>query len=552
MAKHVIDLRVWTLGTLGLALAAPAGLSAQQKADTTPGLQPYVVGQARPPIEPGEQMVPMTLDEAIARALKSNLNIQSAHLNPEIQQYTLLSAEAAFSPTLSTNLGYNNSTTLPTSQLDAGTGISQVTSQRYTFNGSLVKPMPWLGGRLSANFNNNRNESNSAFNTLNPSYSSTFSLNYSQPLLSGLFIDNQRAAVKTQKIQTSITDLQVTSQVASVENQVRRGYWALRAAIEGIAIQQRNLAQAQELLHQDSLQLRVGQMTKTQTLQAAAQVATAEQALLNAQITWRNQDLAFKQLLVSGPQDPLFTEIVDPTSQPNEEQQSVDIPAAIQNALKNRTDIQQQRQQLAISQVNLDVTKTNALPTLTLSAGYSLQGVGGNLYSRSGLGGAPVLVAPGGYSDALQSIQNRDAPTWNLTLQGSYPIGTNPNRANLQRARLQLRQSDLSLKSQELSIITQVTSAGYAVRNAYLQLQAARRARQAAELSFQGEMQRFQVGAATNYEVVQSQNLLTQARLSELQAVINHVNAIAQFQLVQKVGTSGGTGGTSTSSGFGG
>ncbi len=551
MAKHVIDLRVWVLGVLGLALAAPAGVTAQQKADTVPGVQPYVVGEAKPPVEPGEQMVPLTLEEAIARALKSNLNIQSVQLDPEIQQYSLLSAEAAFSPTFSTNLGYNNQTRQSTSQLDAGTNVTQNLQKRYTFNGALTKPMPWLGGSLSATFNNARTWSNSAFSTYNPVYNSTFSLQYSQPLLAGFLHDNTRAAVKTQKIQTEITDLQVTGQVATIENQVRQSYWALRAAIEGIAIQQQNLTEARELLHQDSLQMRVGQMTQTQTLQAVAQVASAEQALLNAQITWRNQDLSFKQLLVSGPEDPLLGEIVDPTTRPTEEQQSVDIQAAIQKALAGRTDIQQQRRQRDISQVNLNVTKSDALPSLNLTAGYSLTGAGGNQYESNQLGGSPTLVAPGGYSDALQAISSREAPTWSLTLQGSYPIGSNRNRANLQRARLQLRQSDLALKSQELSIITQVTNAGNAVRNAYLQLQAARRARQAAELSFQGEMRRFNVGAATNYEVMQSQNQLTQARLSELQAVINHVNAIAQFQLVQKVGSGGGSS-SAGSSGFGG
>ncbi len=549
MAKHVIDLRMWMLGLMGVALAAPAGLSAQQKGDTIPGLRPYVVGQAKPPAEQGQQMVSMTLDGAIARALKSNLNIQSIQLDPQIQQYSLLSAEAAFSPTFSTNLGYNKSTALPTSQLDAGQNNAVNLQKRYTFNGSLRKPLPWFGSQFSVNFNNSRTASNNAFSTYNPSYSSTLSLNFTQPLLAGFLHDNQRAAVKTQEIQSTITNLQVKSQVANITNQVRRSYWALRAAIEQIEIQKRNLAEARELLHQDSLQMRVGQMTEIQTLQAVAQVASAEQALLSAQITWRNQDLSFKQLLVSGPQDPLLGEIVDPTTDPPEEQQPVDIQAAIQTALKNRTDIQEQRRQRDISQVNLDVSKSNTLPNLTLSAGYSLQGVGGDQYNRSGLGGQPVLLAPGGYSDALQNIRNLDAPTWSFTLQGSYPIGTNQNKANLQRARLQLRQSDLALKSQELTIITQVTNAGNAVRNAYLQLQAAHRARQAAELSFQGEMKRFSVGAATNYEVVQSQNQLTQARLSELQAVINNVNAIAQYKLVQEVG---GTSGGSSSSGFGG
>ena len=535
MLHYRKNLPAWALA---VALALPSALSGQQPADTTqPGLKPYIVGQAKPPVEPGGTLVTMTLQQAIDRALKSNLDIQTVRLAPDIQRYSLLSAEAAFSPTFSTNLSYNNSTNLPTSQLDAGTGVSQITSKRYTFNGSLVKPTRWFGGQLSANFNNSRNETNSDFSVRNPSYSSSLQLSYSQPLLAGFKIDNQRAALQTQQIQTQITDLQVQSQVANITNRVRVSYWALRYGIEQMEIQRRNLDQAQQLLAQDSLQVRLGRMTTTQMLQAAAQVASAEQGVLNAQVTWHNLELVFKSLLVSGPTDELLNQTIDPTDQPTETQQTVDIQAAIRTALSERTDIRQQRRQRDISEVNLDVSKSNALPDLTLSAGYSLQGVGGDQYQRDALGGSPVLVAPGGYTDALTNIRNFDAPTWNLSVRGSYPIGTNPAKTSLERAKLQMEQTDLALKSQELSIITQVTNAGYAVSNAYLQLQAARRAREAAELSLQGTLQRFQVGAATNYEVVQAQNQLTSARVSELQAVISHVNAIAEFDRVQHVGS---------------
>lgn len=523
-------------GVALLALAAPA--SGQQAADTTarPGLEPYVVGEARPPVDQGIQLTRMSLDEAVARALKSNLDIQTVRLDPRIQQYTLLSAKAAFSPTLSTTFGYNNARSQPTSQLDAGTGITQITNQVETFNASITKPMPWFGGRLSTNFNNRRTETNSEFSTRNPSYNSTLSFNYSQPLLAGLKIDNQRAALQTQEILGQITDLRVRSQVANITNSVRRQYWLLRAAIEQVEIQRRNLAQARELLRQDSLQVRLGRMTEIQMLQAQAQVASAEQAVLNAQVQWHTAELGFKSLLVDGPADPLLSATIDPTDQPTDAEHAVDMDAAVKVALAERTDIVQERRQRDISQVNLDVSKSSSLPELNLSAGYSLQGVGGNLYSRDGIGGAAQLIQQGGYLDGLYSIRDLETPTWNLSVTGSIPLGTNPNKANLERAKLQLQQTELALKSSELAIITQVTNAGYAVRNAYLQLQAARRSREAAERSFQGELQRFSVGAATNYEVVQVQNQLTTARLSELQAVINHVNAIAEFERVQHYG----------------
>jgi outer membrane protein TolC len=478
-------------------------------------------------------MVSMSLEDAIDRALAHNLDVQSARLSPEIQDYSLAAAQAAYDPTLSSTLGYNNSSTQSTSQLDGG---QRIETKRSTYNASLSQNLPWLGARLSADFNNGRTETTNSFSTLNPNYSSSLSFNYTQPLLAGFKTDNQRAAVRTQRIQGEISDIQLTTRVENTRSQVRIAYWALRASIDQIEIQRQSLAQAQELLEQNRIRVRLGSMSELQVIQAEAQVASAEQALLNAQVQWRNQELVFKSLLVGGPDDPLFQQTVNPTELPEVTEPEVDIQGALEAALEQRTDLRQQRRQRQISEVNLAVTRNSTLPNLNLSAGYSVRGVGGDLFERSGLGGEAILLDRGGYGDAVQSLWDRDTPTWNLSLNFSYPIGNAASKANLERARLQMEQTDLALRAQELAVVTQVTDAGLAVTDTYLQYQAAQRSREVAERSAEIELTRFRVGAATNYEVMLAQNALTSARLSELRAMINHANAVAEFERVQRVG----------------
>lgn len=522
--------RLGILALAGVAFAPSRGVAQ----DPVLGqVESYAVGEATPPLAAGATLTPMTLQEAIDRALEVNLNLQSARLNPLIQDYNLRSAQSAFSPTLSGTFGFNNSTSLSTSQLDGG---SSITNERATFNTSVSKLMPWAGGRLSANFNNSRNESNNAFATRNPSYSSSLNLSYSQPLLAGFSIDNQRAALRTQRIQAQITDLQLESQAANIVSQVETAYWALRATIEQIEIQRLSLAQAQRLLEENQVREQLGRATEYQVIQSEAQVASAEQSLLNAEIQWRNRELALKQLLLDGAGDPLLSATINPTDLPGLIDSEVDIDSAIQTALSQRTDIRQQQEQLRITEINLDVSKSNALPTLDLTASYSLAGVGGNQFSRGDLGGEPVLVAPGGYTDGLQAIADFEAPTWNISLNASYPLGTNPQSMALERAELQARQQELALRNQELSIVTQVTSAGLAVQNTFLQYEAAQRSRVAAEQNAAAELARFEVGVATNFELLTAQNSLTTSRLSELQALINHLNAVAEFDRVQRVG----------------
>ena len=523
-----------------LVLGLPSSLSAQQPAapprQPLPGFEEqdrYEVGRAVPPADSGATIVPLTLEQAIERAMENNLDLQSARLNPLMQEYSLDAAHAAFSPTFTSTVGYNNSASQSTSQLDGG---ARTSTERHTMNLGIQQPLPWYGGRLTTSFNNSRTATDNAFSTRNPSYSSSLSLNYSMPLLSGFRIDGQRNALRTQEIQAQITDIQLQSQIQNVTDLVRVAYWSLRSLIEQIEIQRRSLAQAERLLADNRIRVQQGRLAPIEIVQAEAQVASAEQSLLNAEIQWRNQELTFKRLLVNGPDDPLFTQTLNPVDLPTFQEQSVDIQAAIEVALRERSDVRQQRQQREIAELNLDVTREDLIPDLSLTTGYSLSGVGGDLFDRSGLGGTPQLVQEGGYLDGLTSIRSFDTPTWNVSLNFSYPLGTKAAKANVERATLQMRQQDLAMRSLELQIVTEVTNAGLAVRNTFLQLQAATRSREAAERAAEAELARFNVGASTNFQVVGTQNTLTTARLSELRALINHINAIAEFDRVQLVG----------------
>ncbi len=517
------------LVVLLLALAVPMALAAQDRMES----DPYVVGTSQPPLEEGRELISMTLDDAIQIALDNNLDLRSARLAPQMQEYTLRAARTAFNPTLTSSLGHNSSTSQSTSQLEGG---GTTTTDRHTFNVSLGQPMPWYGGQLNANFNNARTATDNIFATRNPSYNSTVSFSYSQPLLQGRRIDNQRNALRTQEMQREISDVQLRNQIDNLSAQVRVAYWNLRSQIEQIEIQRRSLAQARQLLENNRIRVQQGTMVEMELAQAEAQVASAEQALLNAEIQWRTQELNFKRLLASGADDPIFAVTVNPVDLPEFEQQEVDIDAAIRTALQNRPDLIQQSMQREISLMDLEVTRDNVRPNLNLTASYSLQGVGGDVFEREGLGGEPRLVQPGGYTDGLSSIANFDTPTFNLQLNFSYPLGTRASELNLERARLQVRQTEMALESQELAVTTEVTNAGMAVTNSFLQLEAARRSREAAERSAGAELTRFNVGASTNFQVVAAQDNLTSIRLSELRAIIDYLNAIAEFERVQGLG----------------
>jgi outer membrane protein TolC len=544
MIQRILNGKVWTVALATFAMTAalgaqtPPATTAPQQQPTPPGsamspqiqaINSYIVGQAKPPVTAGVPVKELTLDDAVQMALEKNLDLQVAKMNPAIQDYNLVSARAAFKPTLNGTFGESHQSTPQTTTLDIVNGGS-IVGQTQSYNISLSKRLAYYGGQLGVSFISSRATTNNENTTRNPLYSGSFRLNYTQPLLANLMIDNQRNAVRTNLIQRQITDVQLLGTIENTKAAVKSAYWGLRQAIERIEIQQLSLDLAKQVVADNRVKVEIGTMAPIDQTTAEVQEAQSEQALLNAQIQWTQAELALKRLIASGSDDDVYRATISPTSVPTFELQDVDIPGAIKNALAQRTDIVQQRQGLQMTDLNLELTKNQTKPQLDLTGSYQLAGSGGPQLQRG------VIVSDGSYFDALQNILGFDIPTWTVGLNFTYPIGMAAAKASLARSEIQRNQSLQNIKVTELQIATDVTNAGQAVQNSYLQFLAAQKSLDAATKNAAAEQTRFDVGMSNPYNVATALNNLTNARLAQLQAIINYVNAVAEFDRIQRAG----------------
>ncbi len=543
MRQRMMNGTVWTfaLATVAMAatLSAQQGTAQQQQPPPTGGspatssqiqaISQYIVGQAKPPATPGAPTRTLTLDDAIQIALEKNLDLQVAKLNPLIQDYNLVTARAAFRPTMTGTFQQNHQSQPSTSVLD-GVTAAAISSQTQSYNIALNKRLQYYGGQMGLSFVSSRATTSSLNTTRNPNYQGSFRLNYTQPLLANMSIDTQRNALRTNVIQRQITDVALQGTIENTKASVRTAYWALKQAIERIEIQRLSLDLAQQVVSDNKVKVEIGTMAPIDQTTAEVQEAQSEQALLNAQVQWTQAELALKRLLASGSDDPLYRSTIDPTSTPTFELQDVDIPGAIQTALAQRTDIVQARQNLQVTDLNLDVTRNQIKPQLDLTGSYQLAGSGGPQISKG------VIISDGSYFGALSNIVGFDIPTWTVGLNFNYPIGMAAARASLARSEIQRNQSLENIKVTELQIATDVTNAGQAVGNSYLQLKAAQKSREAAEKNAAAEQIRFDVGMSNPYNVATALNNLTNARLAELQAIVTYINAVSEFDRVQRAG----------------
>jgi outer membrane protein TolC len=537
------------LTVLALALGSSAAFAQsaeQQRLDEIAREAARQFAEARTPLEqtrttnpaqPGTR-IELTLDEAVKRALERNLEIAVERLNPQTFDWTLASLSRSYQPTFSSNIGIRSQSQFPRSQT---AGADMLVTETFTGNNGITQNVKWGGGSFAVAFNNNRQEQSDLFATRNPAINANLTAVYVQPLLRNFRIDGTRAALRITALNQEISETALRATIVRTVANTRNAYWDYVFAIQALEVADRSLALSSKLVEDNQARVEVGTLAPLDVVQAQAEQATRRQAVATAAMTVRTAEILLKRLIVNGTEDPYWVANLEPIDRPTYTTQTPDIDGALRRALANRTDLDQSRKQVQSNDISLRTLSDQRLPALDLNASYGLAGVGGTQFIRSSLGGNVTQTIPSGYSDALGIIADQTAPTWNLSVNFSIPIGASSADANLARARVQQQQTIAESRQLELQIAAEVTNAGLLVESNRERMQAAQAARDLAEKRLDAEQSRFDVGLSTNFFVVQAQRDLRDAQNSELRALLDYRRSQVEFERVQEVpGTGSG------------
>lgn len=487
------------------------------------------------------------LADAVELALKQNLDIAVERLNPDAVAFQIAGLRNGYRPSANSTIGQRSQVTPPTNQLNGG---QRVTNETTTYNFGVSQLVPWGGGNFALTFNNNRADTSNIFANFNPTYTSTLTATYTQPLLRGFGIDNLRQQIAVTQINREIADETLRATIATTVANVRNGYWDLAYARAAVDVARRSLELAEKLVEDNRARVEVGTLAPLDVVQAEAEAANRRQALAQVEATLQTAQLTLKRLLVTGTSDPLWNEELRAVDLPQVDVAPLDVAAAVRTALEKRTDLITARKNLDSNQVTLNYWRSESRPDLNLQLNYGAQGVGGTQFIRSGTGLGSTITGtiPGGYVDALSLLKARDFPTWNVALTMSYPIGGNNADAQAARTRVQRSQQSTRLKSLELQIATEVTNAALTVQSNLRRVEASRAARALAERRLEAEQSKFEVGLSTNFFVVQAQRDLSDAQNVELRALADLQKALVTFERAQQA-PGGGGGGQATGGG---
>src|SRR5688572_31799598 len=256
--------------------APPATVPSQTPAPTTspaPSTAGEIQGPVRDPVIPqfqarplppipslqrlgvGTDTLPLSLNDAIKRALENNNDIEVARDDVRIAETQLRSLEGIFDPIFAITPQYDKRISPQQSQLGGGSDTGTTSTTTYSFNPAINKQFGRGGGSYFLQFDNSHTNTSNSFSLLNPFWSSNLSLTFTQPLLRNRAIDNNRRQIRVQRKRVDQSDADFRQRTIEIITRVQQAYWELVFALRDQQNQLSNLNLSRESLRNIEAQI---------------------------------------------------------------------------------------------------------------------------------------------------------------------------------------------------------------------------------------------------------------------------------------------------------
>jgi outer membrane protein TolC len=524
----------------------------------------------------------ISLQEAVELALENSMDIVVQRYNPWFADTGILKAKAGgfggatpgaayagsnsntpilnYDPVITTTLSVDDRNVPVNNPLTSGTGtglssLARLTLHTATFNTQYAQGFQ-TGTTFFTAWDNTRNSSTSSANLFNPSVSSTIFVGFQQQLLNGFGRAVNTRNIRIAKNNRKIADWAFTQQAITTVTNTITAYWELVFARENVKVQQQAVTVAEKLYNDNKKQLEIGTMAPLDVTRAESELATDRQNLIVAQTVHLQNQQILKNDISKNPLAPNLVNVeIIPTELPSRPE-AIEAPSfeeAAKEAFAKRPELQEEALNLLNSDIDVRATRNALLPTATLTAQYSSAGLAGNQakFTTKTIAGAPVVdangnpvpgdflpatqftpngIVPAGFSDALSSVFHNNFPDYQLSLNVQLPLRNRSAQADNQRAILTQRQLEAQLQQLKNAALLDVRNTYIALTQDRAQVDAASKARELQQQTFDAEQKKYQLGASTVYLVIQTQRDLINAQGTELRALANLAEAKANYE----------------------
>jgi outer membrane protein len=465
-----------------------------------------------------------------------------------------------YDPTLTSQISYDDRKTPINNPFISGTGVAATAASLVTHTSTYTNSLSQgfsTGTTASVAWNNTRSSSSSTFNFFNPDVSSSLVVTLQQQLLNGFGRFVNRRNILISQNNRKLADYVFEQQAITTVTNTITAYWELVFARENVVVEQQAVAVSEKLYNDNRKQLEIGTMAPLDVTRAEAQLATDRQNLIIAQTVQLTDEQVLKNAIS---RDPLAPNIVNveliPTDKPTppEPTEAATFDDAIREAFQKRPELLEQQINITNADIDARATGIALRPTATLFAQYTSQGLAG----VSPLAGAPTTIPgaqivdatgtpiPGffepatatsvtgkneqGFTTAQSQIFHNTFPDYLLGVSLQIPFRNRAAQATNQHSLLTLRQIQAQMLQLKNAAVVDVRNTYIILQQDRAQVEAASKARELQQQTFDAEQKKYQLGASTVYNVILTQRDLVSAQGQELRALANLLEAKANYE----------------------
>jgi outer membrane protein TolC len=294
------------------------------------------------------------------------------------------------------------------------------------------------------------------------------------------------------------------------------------------------LKQAREQLESNERLVAKGVLAPIEIVAANSQISTYEQAVYSAQDTVNRSENTLKTLILPDRTSAEWSRALTPVTPMELAVPRVGLDVAVAEALKDRPEIARLETTAEINRIDQRFFRNQAKPQIDLIGSYTAQGLAGTetpaaINPNTGVSRVPPNLV-GGFFSSLANLAALDYPSYRMGVALSLPLRNRTANANIGRSLVEAERIANNRAQQEILIEAEVRNALQSLRSTESRLEAATRAREAAEELYASEVRQFRAGTTTFYLVLQRQTDLATARGRELQARTELNRAISEFQ----------------------
>ncbi len=393
-------------------------------------------------------------------------------------------------------------------------GVLTFKQNRIQGQGNYSQSFP-LGTNVNVNYFGQRFANNSPYEAINPTLYSSLTVAVTQNFLAGFGISTNERYMHIAKKNLQITDLAFRAQVIATITQVENIYWDLVNAYEDEQVKERSLAFVQQNLQTDEKQLQLNAIPAMQVIKDQSDEATSEGDLTVSRANLRLNELLMKNAITKM-DDPVIDEMpVIPLDRvgPVDPNATKSIDDLITEAEKNRPDVKQDEIAMQVAQMSLKSIKSELLPTLNAYGFYSGNGIAGPSNPNCNLSPAAECISdlPTGFSGMLGNTFNYSSPEYQVGMTLSINLRNRVAKADQFRAALEYRQRQITFEEQKKSIRFDVRNSQFALQQAEARVNAAQKARDLAQHTFDVTAQEQKLGAKSSYDTLVAQHDLATA-----------------------------------------